>query len=128
MKHSHCILSILFLLAALCGMESLELDRGVLSSDVERTESMVYDSSPDLSGCEEMLYGRENTSRVSGERAKRVNPTQAWRNGGNAQKASLQSNPPFQFRGCLPSAKRESQTCLCLSVRYYVFALRHILC
>ncbi len=136
MKHSHCILSILFLLAALCGLESLELGGGIISSDVssaeqglsKRTESVVYDSSPDLSGCEELLYGRENTSRVSGERAKRVNPTQAWRNGGNAQKASLHSNSPFQFRGRLLSAEPDSQTCLCLSVRYYVFALRHILC
>ncbi len=136
MKHSHRILSILFFLATLCGLEALEFCGGIISSDIssaeqsfsQRTESVVYDNSPDLSGCEELLYGRENTSRVSGERAKRVNPTQAWRNGGNAHKVSLLSNSPFQFRGSLLSADSDSQPCLCLSVRYYVFALRHILC
>ena len=135
MKRYFGILSLLVVFAVWFGVGSLMAhsggDDGVPVSLHEASDGdardRLFDATPVQPKHEATLSGRLDSFHACNERVRRTVPTTGFHSGHVAVRATANSCLAIQLMSREWQCRLSSLPHICLSVRYYVIALRHIL-
>lgn len=135
MKRYFGIFSLLVVLAAYLGMGDrapLSCDAGEAVVSLHNTpggdsKDRLFDVTPTPQKHEATLNDRADTFHASSGRVRRVLPSTGFRPGNMAARAAANYSLAAVFTARVGQSRLSTLPQRCLTVRYYVIALRHIL-
>ncbi len=134
-RHLFIFLALALLLAFFgLGAKSLDNHAGdrCVSQNIEhgsnKTKYALNDSKSSIPDNDAVLESRTSNYRLCIHRVKRIQPSGSSRLSSSLVKVSFSNNPITQYHNQELPSRLYSLVSHCLTVHYYVFALRHILC
>ncbi len=91
------------------------------------TKDKLYDATPAPQKHEALLSGRFDNVHASSQRVRRTVPTTGYHSGNVAVKFTANNNLAVLYMAKAWQMQLSALPQICLTVRYYVIALRHIL-
>ncbi len=102
-------------------------ENAILEADGSNDKDRLYDATPVPPKHEALLSSRLDTVQAGSQRVRRVIPSTGYHSGNAAAKCATNNNLAVLFMAKGWQSRLSALPQICLTVRYYVIALRHIL-